>query len=765
MAQQGRRTLELTSRQRYRSLASETEHGEENVSQGNYGHSAYSGVSNAESTSEENDTVISVWTEFDNIARKHRGNFKIGHINVNSVGGFKFYEIKTWLLSGRFDVLVISETKTDASFPDSQFHIDGYRLCRKDRQAGGRGLMIYVRSDVYFMTVRQLEGMSLENFSTFKTEFMVLKIKLGKGWITVVGVYRPPSVPKSRWINELSSLFEAVAMLSDTVFYAGDFKADLLDPDKPPKDGRSFLDLLDIFDLNCLITKATRKTKTTETLFDLILTNNKTKTLTSGVVDTQISDHSLVFTVLRSVAPRSRSRKICFRSLKNFNQEKFVQDLRIAPFTIMNLFDDVNDKLFAFEQLYNDILEEHAPLKQTIVRGNQVPYMNEQWRKAIRHRNKLWRKFTKDRTDTNYEQYKIHRNKCTSLRRKAIKEHFLKKSTSSENPRARDIKCRSTSTKTVTVMGPNGARCVEIIDVGRCAGSCSGHAKGECLFWINNPDESGSRTRQCAIRTKMRQKGCYPESTREETVGDKKTPNQRHPVGNVRVDVCENRRKYDTITINGCSIALDTNWSVSTEEKWISVDVTSVVQGWLDDSKTNHGLTVTVTSSLPMMNDWHVSPIYLGGGGPVLNNAENEDEEPWPHILAWFVPNERVQASKRKRRSLNSDYCRMRPKETRCCLRSLYVDFQKDLRWNWLHGPKGFYPNYCAGQCSFMWGIEKQNHHTPIMTLFNKINPSAPGDPCCVPKTYEPLVILYFKDGEPKIEELSNMAVSECVCL
>jgi len=101
----------------------------------------------------------------------------------------------------------------------------------------------------------------------------------------------------------------------------------------------------------------------------------------------------------------------------------------------MNLFDDVNDKLFAFEQLYNDILEEHTPLKQTIVRGNQVPYMNEQWRKAIRHRNKLWRKFTKDRTDTNYKQYRIQRNKCTSLRRKAIKEHFLKKSTSSDNPR------------------------------------------------------------------------------------------------------------------------------------------------------------------------------------------------------------------------------------------------------------------------------------------------------------------------------------------
>ena len=99
-----------------------------------------------------------------------------------------------------------------------------------------------------------------------------------------------------------------------------------------------------------------------------------------------------------------------------------------------------DDKLFAFEQLHNDILKDYASLKQTIIRGNQGPnhiihpYVNEKWRKIIRHRNKLWRKFTEDRTDTNYEQYKIQRNKCASLRRKAIKKHFLKKSTSCENP-------------------------------------------------------------------------------------------------------------------------------------------------------------------------------------------------------------------------------------------------------------------------------------------------------------------------------------------
>ncbi|CAH3142879.1 unnamed protein product, partial [Pocillopora meandrina] len=89
--------------------------------------------------------------------------------------------------------------------------------------------------------------------------------------------------------------------------HARDFNADLLKPDKPSNDGRYLLDLMEIFGFDCLITKATRKTKTSETLLDLILTSNMKKALVSDAVDKQISDHSLVFTILRSRAPRSRS--------------------------------------------------------------------------------------------------------------------------------------------------------------------------------------------------------------------------------------------------------------------------------------------------------------------------------------------------------------------------------------------------------------------------------------------------------------------------
>ena len=149
----------------------------------------------------------------------------------------------------------------------------------------------------------------------------------------------------------------------------------------------------------------------------------------------QLSDHSLVYTILRSSAPRTRSRKICFCSLKNFSQENFVHDMQIVPFHIIDFFDELDDKLYAFEQLFLSVLNEHTPIKQTMIRGNQVPFMMEQWRRAIRHRNNLCKKFTCNHTDANYKAYKTQRNTCTSLRRKAIKQHFARKTADTEHPR------------------------------------------------------------------------------------------------------------------------------------------------------------------------------------------------------------------------------------------------------------------------------------------------------------------------------------------
>ena len=58
-------------------------------------------------------------------------NLIIGHLNINSVRN-KFPSLQQTNLS-KTDILLLSETKTDDSFPDSQFFVEGFKMYRKDR--------------------------------------------------------------------------------------------------------------------------------------------------------------------------------------------------------------------------------------------------------------------------------------------------------------------------------------------------------------------------------------------------------------------------------------------------------------------------------------------------------------------------------------------------------------------------------------------------------------------------------------------------------
>ena len=95
------------------------------------------------------------------------------------------------------------------------------------------------------------------------------------------------------------------------------------------QDGGHLKDLLEVYGLKNFIRSPTRMGKTSSTLLDLILTNNSRRLFSSGVVDADISDHSLIYTFLKTTAPRLRSRKIQLRSLKNFDKDFFLREIRV----------------------------------------------------------------------------------------------------------------------------------------------------------------------------------------------------------------------------------------------------------------------------------------------------------------------------------------------------------------------------------------------------------------------------------------------------
>ena len=81
------------------------------------------------------------------IKQQNINRLVIAHLNINSLPS-KFEQLAS-LIKGNIDILVMSETKIDDSFPMQQFIIEGYvRPYRRDRNKEGGGVLIYVRDDL-----------------------------------------------------------------------------------------------------------------------------------------------------------------------------------------------------------------------------------------------------------------------------------------------------------------------------------------------------------------------------------------------------------------------------------------------------------------------------------------------------------------------------------------------------------------------------------------------------------------------------------------
>ena len=71
----------------------------------------------------------------------------MAHLNINSLRN-KFDSLADQI-KVNVDILVISETKLDESFPVGQFKIPGFATpFRRDRNEFGGGIMVFVREDI-----------------------------------------------------------------------------------------------------------------------------------------------------------------------------------------------------------------------------------------------------------------------------------------------------------------------------------------------------------------------------------------------------------------------------------------------------------------------------------------------------------------------------------------------------------------------------------------------------------------------------------------
>ena len=142
----------------------------------------------------------------------------IAHLNINSLRN-KFEALKA-KISDNIDILVMTETKIDESFPYSQFLIDDYnRPFRLDRTSDGGGIIIYVRQDI---PCKQLK--THKAVGNMEGIFFEIRIR-GKKWL-LFGGYNPKKENISKFISYVVPILNYYIGNYDNILMLGDFNSE-----------------------------------------------------------------------------------------------------------------------------------------------------------------------------------------------------------------------------------------------------------------------------------------------------------------------------------------------------------------------------------------------------------------------------------------------------------------------------------------------------------------------------------------------------------
>ena len=348
---------------------------------------------------------------------KNLKNAFLCYLIINSLCN-KIVDSRYVLAQTGIELLVVSETKLTENFPDAQFYVEGYNFppYRRDRNSNGGGLMVFAKKDLITRRIKELESTKIEIISL---ELTVSKHK----WI-IFSVYRPPKTNFETFFSELNICLDKATRTYENIVLLGDMNIDI--EDERAKGRTKLSEFCDIFDLENLIKSSTCDTiRYASTSIDDMMTNKKCSFKNSCTVATGISDyHSMVLTTMRANYERLKPIKVQYRSYKNVDEEKFIQDLQKLPFINCKQSENKDAVYDLFKNMFKTIINEHALLKTKFIRGTHAPFMNKELSKVIMHKSKLHNTHKKLKMKESWEAFKRQRNKCVSIKRKNIRSHF-----------------------------------------------------------------------------------------------------------------------------------------------------------------------------------------------------------------------------------------------------------------------------------------------------------------------------------------------------
>ena len=205
------------------------------------------------------------------------------------------------------------------------------------------------------------------------------------------GGYNPPKNDIFYFLSHVGKQLDKFLPTYENMLILGDFNSTIYE--------KEMKDFCEMYNLTNLIKEPTcYKNADNPSSIDVMITNKKGSFQNSIVAETGLSDHhKMTISVLNRYIKKKAPITVNYRNYNKFNETNFRNDLIWQ----LNTLDNDNINYDNFKRIFLNVLQEHAPSKRKVIRGNSAPFMNKTVSKAFMHRSKLKNRFNKDPSDIN----------------------------------------------------------------------------------------------------------------------------------------------------------------------------------------------------------------------------------------------------------------------------------------------------------------------------------------------------------------------------
>ena len=120
--------------------------------------------------------------------------------------------------------------------------------------------------------------------------------------------------------------------------------------------------------------------------------------------------------------------------MKRFDEEQFKLTLEHTPWDTVFVFDEIDDMLESWENLFTNAVDQHCPWwYKRVALVNQTPWMSNAIIDQLRLRDTLLKRSKRSNNPDDWAEYKKARNKAVGMLKGAKRKYYVSKLENNKN--------------------------------------------------------------------------------------------------------------------------------------------------------------------------------------------------------------------------------------------------------------------------------------------------------------------------------------------